>query len=415
MSTFIKNIITSIRISFCAIILSTSIIPFSTMYKLFLFLIIAPLLSFSQTNFKNRAKGELIIIGSIAGKIETGNYIYAYFLDGSKTGLDSSKLINGKYTFRSKTGTTTLVTLYLKHPDDFDALKGKNMFVFLTEPAIVKVSSMDSFSYAKVSGSKANIEFNKLEINRELYSKQIYPLFKDYSLKKKNSDKEGMALIQGKIDSLREGIANMYMHYIKTNPSSSVVPYALILYIDMQKSFSEDDVELVKKIYATFSPGDQASHYGEKVKKKMESFDIRVNMMAPAFSQADTSGNLIYLDSYKGKYILLDFWASWCVPCRKENPILVKAYNAYKDKGFTVLSISLDKPGDKDKWITAIQKDKLTWTHLSDLKFWDNSVAKLYKINAIPQNFLIDPTGKIIGIGLHGVELEEKLNEILNK
>jgi len=110
---------------------------------------------------------------------------------------------------------------------------------------------------------------------------------------------------------------------------------------------------------------------------------------------------------------LLDFWASWCGPCRAENPNVVKAFNNYKDKNFTVLSVSLDQPGKKQSWLDAIHKDGLTWTHVSDLKFWDNAVAKEYGIRAIPQNLLLDPTGKIIAKNVRGEELEKTLEEVI--
>lgn len=130
------------------------------------------------------------------------------------------------------------------------------------------------------------------------------------------------------------------------------------------------------------------------------------------FTQNDTLGNAVSLASFKGKYVLLDFWASWCGPCRAENPNVVKAYNKYKDKGFTILSVSLDQPGKHQAWMDAIHKDGLTWTHVSDLKFWDNEVAKQYGIRAIPQNFLIDPEGKIIAKDLRGDELTKTLSEL---
>ncbi len=113
--------------------------------------------------------------------------------------------------------------------------------------------------------------------------------------------------------------------------------------------------------------------------------------------------------------MLLDFWASWCGPCREENPNVVKAYKQYKDKNFTVLGVSLDQPGKKNLWLAAIKADGLEWTQVSDLKFWGNEVAKLYSIRAIPQNFLIDPSGKIIGKNLRGEELNKKLKEILGQ
>jgi thiol-disulfide isomerase/thioredoxin len=110
---------------------------------------------------------------------------------------------------------------------------------------------------------------------------------------------------------------------------------------------------------------------------------------------------------------LIDFWASWCGPCREENPIVVEAYNKYKNKNFDILSVSLDQPGKKADWIKAIQKDGLVWRHVSDLKYWDSDVARLYMIRSIPQNFLLDPDGKIIAKDLRGQDLSRKLEEIL--
>jgi thiol-disulfide isomerase/thioredoxin len=131
------------------------------------------------------------------------------------------------------------------------------------------------------------------------------------------------------------------------------------------------------------------------------------------FEQADTSGAMVSLASFKGKYVLVDFWASWCGPCRMENPNLVRSFTQYKNKNFTVLGVSLDRA--KDAWIQAIYKDGLTWTHVSDLKFWNNEVAKMYRISSIPQNFLIDPAGKIIAKNLRGEDLNLKLAEIFNE
>jgi peroxiredoxin len=129
------------------------------------------------------------------------------------------------------------------------------------------------------------------------------------------------------------------------------------------------------------------------------------------FSQPDAEGKNVYLTSYKGKYVLVDFWASWCGPCRAENPNVARAYSKYKDKGFDVLGVSLDDK--KDKWEAAIQADNLPWTHVSDLKGWKNAAAEQYGIRAIPQNILVDPKGNIIAKNLRGDALEKKLEEVL--
>ncbi len=136
---------------------------------------------------------------------------------------------------------------------------------------------------------------------------------------------------------------------------------------------------------------------------------------APEISLPDANGREVKLSSFRGKYVLVDFWASWCGPCRQENPNVVKAYNRFKDKNFTILGVSLDNPGEKDKWLKAVMKDNLTWTQVSDLKGWESAVVPVYKFGeaGIPYNVLVDPGGKIIAERLRGNELEAKLAEVL--
>jgi peroxiredoxin len=166
-------------------------------------------------------------------------------------------------------------------------------------------------------------------------------------------------------------------------------------------------------LFAGLTPAVQASPAGQAYAQLLAaSKDFARGRPAPDFTQPTPEGRPVSLQDYRGKYVLVDFWASWCVPCRAENPTLVAAYHAYQAKGFDIVSISLDKPRSRAQWLAAIQTDQLPWTHVSDLLGFDNAAAKRYQVRAIPQNFLIDPTGHIVATNLRGDELPAKLAQL---
>ncbi|MBS1746672.1 MAG: TlpA family protein disulfide reductase [Bacteroidetes bacterium] len=191
-------------------------------------------------------------------------------------------------------------------------------------------------------------------------------------------------------------------------------PVAALLLAYSYDTDPNRDVLLLEKRYKELSGVALESQFAKNLATIIQQDKVgAVGTQAIDFTQSDTAGNNISLSSFKGKYVLIDFWASWCRPCRMENPNVVAAFNKYKDKNFTVLGVSLD--ANKDNWIQAIHNDNLTWTQVSDLKQFQNAVAEMYHINEIPQNILVDPTGKIIARNLRGEALPQKLEQVLGK
>ncbi len=174
------------------------------------------------------------------------------------------------------------------------------------------------------------------------------------------------------------------------------------------------DINVINKLFEGLHSEVKKNPRGVATKAAIDRYMAVANgKQAPDFTAADTSGKNFTLSSLKGKYVLVDFWASWCVPCREENPNVVKAYQRFHNKNFEIVSVSLDRPGKHDDWTKAIQQDGLTWYHVSDLKYWNSDIAKLYAIRSIPQNFLIDPQGKIVAQQLRGEELVKVLEKLL--
>jgi thiol-disulfide isomerase/thioredoxin len=335
--------------------------------------------------------------GTLGGAPE-GAVVFLFNPNLSKDTLAKATVHGGHFTLQ---GSLKDANLYFLS----EAGSAKRRLLFLDPAVMTLTAAGNDLEQAVVQGSPSETDYLQFEPVFAPFFTRLGSLAQQINQEQRGTPASDslIALYRLKLDTLD----SMTSAYVQGHPASQVSAFILVVHMQVRQQYDW--------LYARFNqlqPQVQHGFYGRLLAAQIAKSRIGAEgTMAIDFTQNDVNGHPVTLSSFRGKFVLVDFWASWCGPCRMENPNVVSAFNEFKNKNFTILSVSLDR--DKTPWLKAIADDGLTWTQVSDLQYWNNAAAQLYNISSIPQNILVDPTGKIIGRNLRGGELEVKLREVL--
>jgi thiol-disulfide isomerase/thioredoxin len=342
---------------------------------------------------------------TLKGKIEGmgDGWVWVYHRQTEKK-IDSAKVKDGSFVITGYSPAPEYCLLGIPGPNN---KKEWRLGFFLQSGELTLTGKKDEIAKATIKGSPVQDEFRQFNEGQKDFDAVDEKLSAIYKTARMNNNKLTMDSVEKASGELEKKRLQYVKDYAASHPASYVTAYSIYA----NYSYNPE-VAVLDSLYKALDPAIQASYFGKQIRVSLDAAELTdIGKPAPAFVQNDVNGKPVSLASFKGQYVLVDFWASWCGPCRAENPNVVKVYKTYHAKGFAILGVSLDD--SREKWLAAIKKDQLEWTHVSDLKGWQNSVADLYGVKGIPMNYLLDKDGKIIARGLRGEDLEKKLAELV--
>jgi peroxiredoxin len=292
-----------------------------------------------------------------------------------------------------------------------EGLNGNVIFISENEPINFEIYK-DSLPASKVSGGKENKAFYEYLGHLKNLNKRVMKSRTDLrQVMTSTQDSATIAKLRKEQEILQDNDENFKKKMVKENPDAYVSVLILSDMMNMGASANE-----VKKLYDGLSEDLKSTPLATSLKANLDKLTAtEIGSKAPEFSAPNPEGKQIALKDVLGKVTLIDFWAAWCKPCRIENPHVVKTYNKYHDKGFNIIGVSLDRQGQKDRWVQAIEEDNLTWPQVSNLQFWQEPIAQMYGVRSIPAQFILDENGVIVAKNLRGAALEAKIKELLEE